>query len=99
MVTSTSAVLRDERLHSLPYGAIATCLLLPLLGLRRVRRSIPKGLLYLLLLAGALGATTMLTGCGDGGGGFGVQPKNYTLTVIGTSGSLQHSTSLTLVVR
>jgi len=70
------------------------CLLLPL-GMRRVRRSMPRGLLSALLLAGA---TTMLAGCGCGGG-FAVQPRSYTLTVTGTSGSVQHSTTVTLVVK
>jgi hypothetical protein len=49
----------------------------------------------------AAGATTLLlTGCG---GGFATTPKtqagNYTVTITGTSGTSQASTTMTLVVQ
>ena len=38
-----------------------------------------------------------LSGCG--GGYFGNTPKTYTVTVIGTSGALQESTTISLTVQ
>ena len=75
-------------------AAAAWASLLPLLGLRRVRRRMPKALLMLALFLGSFGAIAPLTGCG--GGYFGPAPANYTLTVTGTSGNLQRSTTVTL---
>ena len=53
-----------------------------------------------LLLFASMGAFTALTGCG---GGFGMgtatsAAMNYNITVIGTSGSVQQSTTVQLTV-
>ncbi len=79
-------------------------LLLPLLGLGSVRRkirSIPNGISYCLAALLLLGGMGVMTGCG--GGYFGPAPKTYTITVTGTSvlpsGTLAHSTTVTLEVR
>ncbi len=90
-----TAMQRQQHIKSLE-AAAAWASLLPLLGLRRVRRRLPRGLLMLLLCLASFGAVAPLTGCG--GGYFGPAPTSYTLTVTGTSGSLQRSTTVTLNV-
>jgi len=50
-----------------------------------------------LLLAGALGMSA-LTGCATNTGFFSQYAQTYTVTVTGTSGSLSHSTTVTLTV-
>jgi hypothetical protein len=75
-------------------------LLLPLLGLGKVRRklrSLPKGISYCLAALVLLGGLGAVTGCG--GGYYGPQPKTCTVTITGTSGTLTHSTTVTVTVR
>jgi hypothetical protein len=82
---------------TVPWFAV---LLLPLLGVRPLRRKLrrlPLSVRALLLCALALGGMASLSGCG--GGYFGPTPQTVTLTVTGTSGTLQHSTTVTLTVQ
>jgi hypothetical protein len=75
-------------------------LLLPLLGLGKVRRklrTLPKGISYCLAALVLLGGLGAVTGCG--GGYYGPQPKTCTITITGTSGTLTHSTTVTVTVR
>ncbi|MCL2660242.1 MAG: hypothetical protein FWD64_06970, partial [Acidobacteriaceae bacterium] len=71
-------------------------LLLPLAAFRKRRKHIR---LLVLLLAG-LSGMGLISGCGMGnkGGYFSQSEKSYTVTVTGTSGSLVHSTTVTLTV-
>jgi hypothetical protein len=77
-------------------------LLLPLLGLGRLRKAHRILFALLLCLAGATGLA-VLSGCGGGGGnmgggGGGQQPQTYNLTVTATAGSQTQTTTLTLTV-
>ena len=74
-------------------------MLLPLLGFRRGRKGWQRILSILLLLAGSLAATSSLSGCNSlHSGYFGQAPKTFTLTVMGTAGTLTNSTSVTLTI-
>jgi hypothetical protein len=95
-VTQT-ALAQPSPLHRgprLPW--LATLLVVPLFGLRR-RLKRQRLLGSLLLLAAMLTPTLLLTGCG--GGYFAITSQSYTVTVTGTSGSTQHSTTVTLTVQ
>ncbi|MDE3105408.1 MAG: chitobiase/beta-hexosaminidase C-terminal domain-containing protein [Acidobacteriota bacterium] len=80
---------------------IVAALLLPLLGVRRIsrhRRNLSRLLAVVLVLLGSIAGMSMLTGCGSGG----VIPgtlQSYTLTVAPTSGSVQHTTQVTLTIQ
>ena len=73
---------------------------LPLLGLAGCLRQLRKGCgRWMLLGLAALAILPMLALSGCGGGYFGPAPQNYTVTVTGTSGALQESTTITLTVQ
>ena len=74
--------------------------LIPLLGagrLRRQGRRLSKLASLLLLLVCTL-AGVMMTVTGCGGAAFKQSLQNYTITVTSTSGNMQHTASVTLVV-
>jgi hypothetical protein len=96
-VQTTTALAQMHRPARLPWmSAVTLAFCIPLLWWRRRNRQrlLPTGLLVLLFSAGA----AMLSGCG---GGYYAQPpsQTYTITVTGTSGSTQHSTTVTLTVQ
>jgi hypothetical protein len=74
--------------------------LLPLAGkFRRAGRKLSRTLSLLLLFAAGLTAAAALNGCGGVASGyFGQAPATTTITVTGTSGSLNHSASVSLTV-
>lgn len=82
-------------------GPLAFGLLLPLLGLAPLRKRLrPKGGVLSALLLAAVGicAAAGLSGCSNAG--FFGQPKvSYTVSVTGTSGTLQHSISVPLTIQ
>ena len=82
-----------------PYAPIAFALLLPLLGLRKARRKLGRGVSLLLLLAVSAFAVSSLAGCSQGVGFFGQPVQTYTITVTASSGSVQHSATVNLQVQ
>jgi sugar lactone lactonase YvrE len=82
-----------------PLAAVAL-LLLPLAGkFRRAGRRLSRRLALLLVGAAALTAVAALNGCGGTPSGyFGQAPATSSITVTGTSGSLNHSASVSLTV-
>lgn len=74
--------------------------MLGLLGLGAIRRNgrkMPRMLMVLLLCAASLLPIAALSGCA--GGYFTLTPTNYSITVTGTEGTIQHSATATLVVQ
>jgi hypothetical protein len=74
--------------------------IMPLVGLlfvtRRVRR---RWIAFMVLLIASLGALTALSGCGGGFALPGSAAKTYTVTVTGTSGAEQQTTTVQLTVQ
>jgi sugar lactone lactonase YvrE len=97
--SSTAALHRSDTLAREMSPLMLGMLLLPFGGkIRRVFGSpLRKQQMVLLLLTGI--ALLGFTGCGVKTGFFGNPPTTYTLTVTATSGTLSHSTTLTLTVQ
>ncbi|MGA7521091.1 MAG: MBG domain-containing protein [Acidobacteriaceae bacterium] len=73
-------------------------LLLPLAGTKRMRREgrrFGRLACLLLLVLGGLGATAVLTGCGAHAGSTN-STVGYTITITATSGSIQHTSTVSL---
>jgi uncharacterized repeat protein (TIGR01451 family) len=92
--TATTAASAGSR------GWLMVASMLPLAGLlfatRRLRR---RWLAVCILMLASLGALTALSGCGGGFGLPGSNGKTYTITVTGTSGAEQQSTTVQLTVQ
>jgi sugar lactone lactonase YvrE len=74
-------------------------LLLPFAGrMRRIGKRLGKTASILMLMVVGLTAGMALSGCGSQNGFFGQPQKTYNVTVTATSGTLSHSTNLTLTV-
>lgn len=81
-------------------GGILALLLLPMAArIRRTGKGLSRfssGMILLFVFAGVVG----LSGCGAKASGYFAQAqKSYTITITATSGSLSHSTTVTLVVQ
>ena len=86
-----------DRMPALAWGV----LLLPFLGRRhRTGRRISRVFSVFLVCAAALVATAGLGGCGSSSSGFFAHPQQtYSVVITGTSGSISHSTTVTLIVQ
>ncbi len=72
--------------------------LLPLAGMRRGRRKLQRYGFLLLFAVLSFGVVTGLSGCGSGGF-FNQVAQTYNVTVTGSSGTVQHSTTVALTVQ
>jgi phosphopantothenate synthetase len=89
-----------QRSHDASRIAWFALLAVPLFLLRRKNRSLrqlPKLVLILLISVMSLSSMIALSGCS--GGYYGPPPQSYQVTITGTSGSTQHSTTVTLTVQ
>jgi hypothetical protein len=95
-----NAVLQHDNRFSGGFMPIAlSILLLPFSQrLRRSSRKLGRATSLALLLLIGLGAVAGLTGCGSGSGYFSQAQQTYNVTVTGNSGTLTHSTTVTLTV-
>jgi hypothetical protein len=81
-------------------GFAVAFLLLPVCLRRRQRSGLMARLCLLMLFVGSLGSFMLLTGCGGSGNGFLQQaPANYSIVITATSGSVQHTATVTLNVQ
>jgi hypothetical protein len=96
-VQTAAAVADNSRNGPFSRGTLLALLLLPFACKRSVREKLKSRMLLLVLLMAGLTAT--LTGCGSNNGFLLQNPKTYTLTVAATSGTLQHSQAVTLIVQ
>jgi hypothetical protein len=97
----TSQLQEDHRQNLRLAVTMLALLFLPFAGkMRRSSHGLRRlGCLIILLAAGAASLVS-LSGCGAKPTGyFGQAEKSYTVSIIATSGSLTHSTSVTLVVQ
>jgi sugar lactone lactonase YvrE len=102
-IQTPSAVARREpgtELHrTLPPVALGL-LLLPLVGVRRrVGKTLGRTIFTLFLLVAGASAMAGLSGCGTASGFFGQAQTTYNVQITASSGSLSHSTSVTLTIQ
>jgi hypothetical protein len=97
-VQTASAIARNHNGDN-PFGRgiVLALLLLPFVAKRCVREKMKSRMLLLVLLMA--GVTAALTGCGSTNGFLLQSPGTYTLTVTASSGTLQHSQTVTLIVQ
>ena len=100
-VLTASATAHNNSNNPFGRGIVLALLFSPFAAKRRVREKLKGRMLLLLLLLVPLmaGLTATLTGCGSQNGFLLHSPQTYTLTVTATSGTFQHSQTVTLIVQ
>lgn len=94
-VQTPPAVARNT--NNLFARGIILALLLPFSTSPGMRRKLRSSTLLVVLLL--IGITATMTGCGSGNGYLLQKAQTYTLTVTATSGTAQHSQTVTLIVQ
>ena len=97
MTVQTAAATAQNRGLLLGRGIVMALLFLPFLGTRKVREKLQGKMLLLVLLIAGLTAT--LSGCASNNGFLLQKPQTFTLTVTATSGTVQNSKAVTLIVQ
>jgi Bacterial Ig-like domain (group 3)/MBG domain/Putative Ig domain/NHL repeat len=96
--TATATAHNDNHGNStLGQGVVLALLLLPFGMKRSVRERLKGRMLLLVLLLG--GTTVAMSGCASNNGFMLQSPQTYTLIVTATSGAVQHSQTVTLIVQ
>jgi hypothetical protein len=96
--TAAAAEVQPYQSPGSPLRPLALALLLlPLVGVRKMRRQARRLSRMICLVLGSL-ATAVITGCGSTNGFFAHAPQSYNLTVTATAGGLTHSATVTLKV-
>jgi hypothetical protein len=96
--TMSSLNQKDQSSRKLPL-IFLSIFLLPFAGrMRRASKKLSRMLSMLLLLIAGMTALAGLSGCGSATGFFAQARQSYTVTATVTSGTLSHSTTMTLTV-
>jgi hypothetical protein len=102
-IQTPSTVARLEpgtQLHRTLPSVFLGLVLLPLAGMRRrLGKTLGRTIFTLFLLVAGASAIAGLSGCGATSGFFGQAETTYNVLITATSGSLSHSTSVTLTVQ
>jgi hypothetical protein len=98
-VLTASAIAHNNSNNPFGRGIVLALLFSPFAAKRRVREKLKGRMLLLLLVPLMAGLTATLTGCGSQNGFLLHSPQTYTLTVTATSGTFQHSQTVTLIVQ
>lgn len=101
-LTVQTAGLHADASHGLHRGgelAALAGLLLPLCLRRRMRGKLGAKLAVMLLIFGSLAGMGTMIGCGSRNGFLAQAPANYNIVVTATSGTVQHTATVTLNVQ